>query len=334
VTIAEAHGWGSHRIVTPAVAAGAASLAWLGRIAEAERWLDRVESGQPPAEELEIEPVLHFARAFVRLGQGRFEEALAEFRAAEITAPSLAREHALPVEVRGWIMHTQVLIGATAAARAALAELDAEERYGAGMRVGAAALELTEGRPQDAVNVLAPMITDAPEPALDAPPQVLNMRRATVHALLLDAVARDQLGDRRAAEASIERALELAELDGMILQFILVPVRELLERHPRHRTAHATLLATILDVLAGTAPQPGHEPMPLRDELSEAELRVLRYLPGNLRAPEIAAELFVSTNTVRTHLRHIYSKLDAHSRSEAVARARGLGLLAPGAAAR
>ena len=74
--------------------------------------------------------------------------------------------------------------------------------------------------------------------------------------------------------------------------------------------------------------------MPLRDELSEAELRVLRYLPGNLRAPEIAAELFVSTNTVRTHLRHIYSKLDAHSRSEAVARARELGLLAPGAAAR
>ena len=74
--------------------------------------------------------------------------------------------------------------------------------------------------------------------------------------------------------------------------------------------------------------------MPLRDELSEAELRVLEYLPGNLRAPEIAAELFVSTNTVRTHLRHIYAKLDAHSRSEAVARARGLGLLAPGAAAR
>jgi LuxR family maltose regulon positive regulatory protein len=333
VTIAEAHGWGSHRIVTPAVAAGAASLAWLGRIAEAERWLERVESAQPPAEELEIEPVLHFARAFVRLGQARYEEALAEFRAAERTAPSLAREHALPVELRAWIVQTQVLMGATAAARAALAALDAEERDGAGMRVAAAALELTEGRPQDAVDVLAPMIKDVPEPALDGPPQVLNMRRATVHALLLDAVARDQLGDRRAAEASIERALELAELDGMILQFILVPVRDLLERHPRHRTAHATLLATILDVLAGSAPQPGHEPMPLRDELSEAELRVLRYLPGNLRAPEIAAELFVSTNTVRTHLRHIYSKLDAHSRSEAVARARGLGLLAQSPAA-
>jgi LuxR family maltose regulon positive regulatory protein len=178
------------------------------------------------------------------------------------------------------------------------------------------------------------MIVSVPEPAVDGSAQVLNVRRATVHALLLDAAARDQLGDRRAAEASIERALELAEWDGMILQFMLVPVRELLERHPRHRTAHAALLATILDVLGGTSPQPGGETRALRDELSEAELRVLRYLPSNLKAPEIAAELFVSTNTVRTHLRHIYAKLDAHSRSEAVARARELGLLAQSPATR
>jgi LuxR family maltose regulon positive regulatory protein len=179
--------------------------------------------------------------------------------------------------------------------------------------------------------VLAPMIADVPEPVVEGAPQVLNMRRATVHALLLDAAARDQLGDPRAAEASIERALELAECDGMILQFMLVPVRELLERHPRHRTAHATLLSTILDVLAGSSsPRPGGHATPLRDELSEAELRVIRYLPSNLKAHEIAAELFVSTNTVKTHLRHIYAKLDAHSRAEAVARARELGLLAPG----
>ena len=55
----------------------------------------------------------------------------------------------------------------------------------------------------------------------------------------------------------------------------------------------------------------------------------MRYLPSNLRAPEIAAELFVSTNTVRTHLRHIYAKLGAHGRAEAVERARQFGLLAP-----
>ena len=82
-------------------------------------------------------------------------------------------------------------------------------------------------------------------------------------------------------------------------------------------------------MLAGRSPQRAGETAPLREELSEAELRVVRYLPSNLKAPEIAAELFVSPNTVRTHLRHIYAKLDAHSRAEAVARARELGLLAP-----
>ena len=148
---------------------------------------------------------------------------------------------------------------------------------------------------------------------------------------LLLAAAYDELGDARAAEAAVERALELAEPDGRILPFTLAPVRALLERHSRHRTAHASLLSDILDVLAGSSPPTRRqgEPAPVLDELSDAELRVLRYLPSNLKAPEIAAELQVSIHTVKTHVRHIYAKLDAHNRSEAVDRARELALLAP-----
>ena len=67
----------------------------------------------------------------------------------------------------------------------------------------------------------------------------------------------------------------------------------------------------------------------LHEPLSNSEIRVLRYLPTNLSAPEIAGELTVSVNTVRTHLRHLYVKLDVHSRADAVNRARTLGLLAP-----
>ena len=67
----------------------------------------------------------------------------------------------------------------------------------------------------------------------------------------------------------------------------------------------------------------------LREPPSEAETRVLRYLPTNLSAPEIAGELCVSVNTVRTHMRHVYAKLGAHHRTEAVEQARALGLLAP-----
>jgi LuxR family maltose regulon positive regulatory protein len=147
--------------------------------------------------------------------------------------------------------------------------------------------------------------------------------------MLLDAAAHDRLRNRRSAEDALERALELAEPEGLLLPFALWPVRELLERHPRHRTTHATLIATILDLLGGSEPRQRTDPMPPADQLSDAELRVVRYLPSNLSAPEIAAELYVSANTVRTHMRHVYLKLDAHNRSEAVARARELGLLAP-----
>jgi LuxR family maltose regulon positive regulatory protein len=166
-----------------------------------------------------------------------------------------------------------------------------------------AAFHLAENHADEAVRVLA---SDSPD---------------VEHYLLL-ALAYDRLGDTRQAETAIERALDLAEPGGLLLPFALQPVRPLLERHPRHRTAHAALLTQILDN-ASQRKEP-------TDELSDAELRVLRYLPSNLGAPEIAAALYVSANTVKTHMRHIYLKLGAHRRTEAVDRARDLGLLAPG----
>ena len=68
------------------------------------------------------------------------------------------------------------------------------------------------------------------------------------------------------------------------------------------------------------------------EELSPTELRVLRYLPTNLSRPEIAGELSVSVNTVNTHIRNIYAKLQARDRSSAVRRARQLRLLGAGRA--
>jgi LuxR family maltose regulon positive regulatory protein len=114
------------------------------------------------------------------------------------------------------------------------------------------------------------------------------------------------------------------------LTFLLHPAPGLLERQARQRTAHAALIAQILDLLAGNGPaSPPAGPQPPVEPLSEAEIRVLRYLPTHLSAPEIAAELSVSTSTVKTHLRNLYAKLGAHRRAEAVGSARALGLLAP-----
>ncbi len=65
----------------------------------------------------------------------------------------------------------------------------------------------------------------------------------------------------------------------------------------------------------------------LLEPLTPAERRVLELLPTELTLKKVASRLYVSLETVRTHVRDIYRKLDAHSRSEAVARARELGLL-------
>ena len=63
--------------------------------------------------------------------------------------------------------------------------------------------------------------------------------------------------------------------------------------------------------------------------LTNGETLVLHYLPANLSAREIAGELYLSVNTVKTHQRHLYQKLGARSRTQAVEKARALGLFAP-----
>ena len=326
LAIAEEHGWTSESMTTGAFAMAGMALVRLGRFADAERHLARAEESLRAAADPGTEAVLHHARGMLRFGEGRFGEALAEFARAQGLERLLGSEHVFTVDVRGRALQVRVRMGDTESVRLALAEMEPQERERAGVRIARAALELENDDPERAIDALAPVI-DGAAPAL-------YRSWARIEALLLDATARDRLGDHRATEESLEGALELAEPEGLILPFLLWPSRDLLERHPKHRTAHATLISAVRDMLAGRAAPVRGPAAPLRDELSDAELRVVRYLPSNMSASEIAGELFVSANTVRTHMRHIYSKLDAHSRSEAVARARELGLLAPGAAGR
>jgi len=218
---------------------------------------------------------------------------------------------------------TLVRLGETERTGHDLAELCEQDRERGEIRIATAGLRLAQHDPHAAAAALAPVLDGS------AP---VHWSLWLVEAFLLEAIARDALGDPAAAERALERALDLAEPDGAHFFFLIHPAPTLLERHARHRTAHAFLAAEILDLLAGRrpAPPPGGPPPPL-EPLSESEIRVLRYLPTNLTTPEIANELYVSANTVRTHVRHLYAKLGAHSRAEAVEHARSLGLLAPSA---
>jgi LuxR family transcriptional regulator, maltose regulon positive regulatory protein len=321
VRVADSHGWEDDLALFTALAAGAMALLWLGRLGEVETWLERAERALHPDGEPGTELVFHAARGLLYLARSRLDEALVAFHTAERMQSLLASEHAFALPVRARVIQTRVRMGDLATAHAALLQISQEERETAVMRAAAAEIHLAEGDPEQALDVLAPVT--------DREVRVVRPQWSIVEPLLLGVAAREKLGDRHAAEASLERALDAAEADGIVLPFILAPVGDLLERLPRHRTAHGTLLRTILDVRAGSSARARRSPAPLQDELSDAELRVVRYLPSNLKAPEIAAELCVSANTVRTHIRHIYAKLDAHDRNDAVARARELGLLTP-----
>jgi len=210
----------------------------------------------------------------------------------------------------------------TGEARAALAALDDERASSGEVGNARAVICLAEGDPAGALGAL-PDVLDGTAPVLGYV--------TVVEAHLLAGLAHRELGDLRAANQAAERALALAESDRLILPFAVTGSRELLEALPRHETAHAALLTDILDVLHGSSPAATEQSSsPPAEELSPGELRVLRYLPTNLSRPEIAGELSVSPNTVSTHLRSIYAKLQVRDRSSAVQRARELRLLAAG----
>ena len=83
----------------------------------------------------------------------------------------------------------------------------------------------------------------------------------------------------------------------------------------------------VLEAFGATAVAPPPTAQPLPDPLSERELEVLKLLATSLTGPEIARELMISLNTMRTHTRNIYSKLGVNSRLTAVRRTEELNLL-------
>jgi LuxR family transcriptional regulator, maltose regulon positive regulatory protein len=237
--------------------------------------------------------------------------------------------HSLAPRIAGWLAATQARLGMPDEARATLTDLPAEpEQIGviyAG-QMGAvhnarAVICLAEGDPATALDALRDVLDVAPRavPAF-----------TLVETHLLAGIAHLYLGDQTSAAAAAEAALAVAEPDRLIFPFAMTGAAELLDALPRHKTAHGAMLAEIVDLLRGaSAPSTPRARLSQPEELSPSELRVLRYLPTNLTRPEIARELYVSVNTVNTHIRNIYSKLGARDRSSAVQDARELRLLSP-----
>jgi LuxR family transcriptional regulator, maltose regulon positive regulatory protein len=321
IELAEQHGWTDDPAASIASTTLGLVLSWQERLDEAEPWVQRAErtlrAEAQPAERMLIAHV----RGVLELARGQDAEALAAFRTVEPLAGRLAAPNPLVLGMRALQLQAQVRVGETERAEQALAGFGDHDLDLGELRITLAMLRLTQGHPHAATAALAPVLDGS------AP---LICPAWLAQAFLLEAIARDALGDPAAAGRALERALDLAEPDGALLPFLLHPMPGLLQRQARYRTAHASLIADILSLLAGrTLAPPPAAPQPPLEPLSDSEIGVLRYLPTNLPASQIARELDVSHNTVRTHMRHLYAKLGTHTRAEAVARARALGLLAP-----
>ena len=322
IALADRYGWDAEPIIGPALVTLVGLMILTGEFDQGERWLQRAGQAVQTDTGPDIRLILHMAAGMLAAGRGRLQEALAEFSAAERLQSQLAGWHTLANEMTGWALAAQARLGMLAQARASLSALNNEQASSGEIDNARAVICLTEGNPSGALDALADVL-DGRAPVIGDV--------TVVEALMLGALAHHELGDQRAANQATERALALAEPDRLILPFAMTGSRELLEALPRHETAHAALLTDILDVMHGSSlTAEDWSSSPQAEELSPSELRVLRYLPTNLSRPEIASELSVSVNTVNTHFRNIYAKLQARDRSSAVQRARELRLLSAG----
>ena len=149
---------------------------------------------------------------------------------------------------------------------------------------------------------------------------------SVIEILVLQALTHQARDDIPAALASLQRALTLAEPEGYVRIFVDEgpPMAALLRAAAKLRITPSyvrRLLAAVNKTEDGTPASQG-----LTEPLSERELDVLRLLGTDLGGPEIARELIVSLNTVRTHTKNIYAKLGVNNRRAAVRRARDLDL--------
>jgi LuxR family maltose regulon positive regulatory protein len=322
--------------------AGCVVTAHAGRLDEAERWLERAEHAPPLARDGQ-EPAAPLAAlaATLRLLRGDIGGTVENARRALDAAPMADPVWQLVLASGLWWSGQadeakRMLETATRTAQAA--GIPVTTVYALGVR---AAIALDEQDELAAEELAREAIELMHLTELDEHPWVAMAH--IVHGTLLGrrgelATAAEEverglaLGERlRAWQVIVHASLALAEVrqrqhEPAAARRLLTRVRDLLESLPDPGDGFERLAQTE-KTLRLRATREGDSPGAPFWELSKRELEVLRLLPSGLSQREIAAELYVSFNTVRTHTRVIFRKLGVTSRAEAVARARELGLL-------
>ncbi|MET8244484.1 LuxR C-terminal-related transcriptional regulator [Streptomyces sp. NPDC005202] len=304
-SVAEPSGSGLGRVVLAAVAVDRDELD------EAETFLHQATASRPAAQDRVMVAAQAIARARLLLARGRT-------RAALEAAASAARA----ADGSPWAAEHAALVASTA--------------------------HLAEGRPETAVKVLedvadhqtacavaaarAQLVAGNTEEALDALDRLPATQRhgpaVTVPATLVRAQAADQAGDCATTRRLVAQALLAARRERLRRPFLEAGpwIRHQLSTEPLQELAEDWLVPRP-GPRARRAPPGAQPPAPVVEQLSEREREVLQRLAQTMSTEEIAADLFVSVNTVKTHLKSVYRKLAVNRRSDAVRRARELRLL-------
>jgi len=270
-----------------------------------ERALEIISGARPAFNHL-----AQLDRARIWAAGGNYDEALASLPAARSALKS--EKSVLLAEADELEARIRLGVGDLSGAASVIERLPGDRRV-----VMSAMIALAAGNPEQAAQALS-----------SAPAEAATIRSDLELRLLRASVAIGQSSHQ--APALVRQALAVAERHGFA-QTVVDTAPQLVEHvisepqlYPRTKQLTA-LIAAGLKARKRAAPAPRQGK--LLDPLTTAEIRVLEKLSERLTYTEIAADLYLSLNTVKTHLRHAYMKLGVTSRSSAVKRATSLGIL-------
>jgi len=299
-------------------ALGICAYHW-NELAEANVHLENASVASRGSADRLVPATAQLMRALVAIRSGEAEVARIAIHAAREEAGAGAMPAALGHALAGAEAAALIASGRSAEATDIVADMSGQGRSCEGELVQAR-LALADGDPRRAAEVTRNAVADelgSLQPA------------AAVELRALAAVAAHQFGDDESALKLVEDALELADTERYVSPFLSVgaPLRQLVVRRIRVGTSYRALAGQLVETLDPHADESLSGALSLvLEPLSAREKAVLRYLPTDLSKAEIASELFVSVNTVKTHMKNIYRKLDVTDRAQAVRRARLLHL--------
>jgi LuxR family maltose regulon positive regulatory protein len=320
VQLATRNGWDDHPHVASAFLALAISHLNWAEIDEADRNLRAAEHAARHSQSRTTSSLMILFRALV--------DARSDVSAAARMV------HAVRNDIEAWGLPSALAAAAGLSEASLLADAAEPERALAALSRGGIAAEA----PLEAAVIetrLALAEGDAPEALRRLEPHLyedhkLQSPACAIEALALAALARHLTHDEEGAIELIEDALNRAQPEGFRLPLLAVgpPLLDVLRRRVRAGTRQRTLAGEVISLLEQRRAPDREDPRRLLlDPLSNREEAVLRYLPTVMSKAEIASELFVSINTVKTHTKNIYRKLGVGTRTEAVRRARHLNLV-------